>query len=64
MNEPVAGASMAAIEYVHDAAETAHRPSNRGAGAMLFIITFAILAVGVEVLWLGFLMWLVVWAIF
>jgi hypothetical protein len=64
MNEPVGRAGMAAIEYVLEAAETAHRPSNRGAGAVLFIITFAILAVGVEVLWLGFLIWLFIWAIF
>ena len=64
MNEPVGTASMAAIEYANEAVETAHRPSNRGAGAMLFIITFAILAVGVEVLWLSFLIWLFIWTIF
>jgi hypothetical protein len=56
--------SMAAIKYLHDAVETASRPSNRGAGAMLFIFTFAIIAVGAEVLWLGFLTWVFIWAIF
>jgi hypothetical protein len=61
MNDPGStGGVVAAFEYV-DQAEP--RPSNRGVGAMLFIVIFGLLAAGIEPLWIGFLTWLLVWAI-
>jgi hypothetical protein len=64
MNESGSSAKMVAIDYVDEAVETAPRPSNRGLGAMLLIFTFAVVAFGVELLWLGFLSWILIRAIF
>jgi hypothetical protein len=69
MNEAGSSSNVGAIDYVDEVVETArrsstHRPSNRGMGATLLIFTFAVVAFGVELLWLGFLSWILIRAIF
>jgi hypothetical protein len=69
MNESGSGANIGVIDYGDEGVETDRRPStprpsNRGPGAVLLIITFAVVAFGVELLWLGFLSWILIRAIF
>jgi hypothetical protein len=69
MNESGSSANIGAIDYADEAVETARRPStprpsNRGLGATLLIIIFAVVAFGVQLLWLGFLSWILIRAIF
>jgi hypothetical protein len=64
MKESGSRASTGEIYFIDEAVETPPRPSNRGVGAMLFLITFAILAFGIEILWLGFLTWLLIRGLF
>ena len=47
-----------------EAAETGVRTPRGGLGAALFLIAFAILAAGVQGLWIAFLIWFVIRAIF
>jgi hypothetical protein len=44
--------------------ETATQPTDGVAGAKLFIIIFVTLAIGVQAIWVAFLIWLAIRAVF
>jgi hypothetical protein len=62
--EPGRSASFDAIDFVDKAVETASQPVDRVARAKLFKIIFVMLAAGFQAIWVAFLVWLVVHAIF
>jgi len=62
--EPGLSVNLIAAERMIEAEAAPHRPARGGVGVTLLLVAFGLVAVGVQGLWIAFLSWLVIRAIF
>jgi hypothetical protein len=62
--EPAVRANFDTVDFAREATNSPSRPGRRRAATTVFLIAFAVVAGGVQALWMVFLIWLPIRAIF